>query len=300
MEVVLRFAQVQGEGVVEKTEARQGLLQAADGPGCGLEVAVEVVGSGVVGGTFGQQSPLLALAPPVEQVGAGQDELVAVVAVKVPGAGAAVDDGLEGAETALGGGAAAGQVDRQSLGLRASERGGVAGEEVAGMSGAGSGDPHVLEDVVQVRLGQVDVVLGHAVGDLTEVTADVRQARAVPQQPGGQRVPGLVGDVVTAEVKLCEPMAEAGVEPGVGQSAAAVGVEDVGEEQGQMGPLGSSGRAACVPVGVVGQSFGGVLRAGEGDGRGCGRPRSGCRPWSGRARAGAVRRSGRCSPGGAG
>ncbi|WP_246097101.1 hypothetical protein [Streptomyces botrytidirepellens] len=40
-----------------------------------------------------------------------------------------------------------------------------------------------------------------AVGDLAEVAADVRQGRAVPQQPGGQRVPGLVGDVVTAEVK---------------------------------------------------------------------------------------------------
>ncbi|MFD5162182.1 hypothetical protein ACFWMJ_29665 [Streptomyces hawaiiensis] len=48
----------------------------------------------------------------------------------------------------------------------------------------------------------------------------------MPQQPGGQRVPGLVGDVVTAEVKVGEPAAEAGVEPGVGQSAAAVGVED--------------------------------------------------------------------------
>lgn len=49
---------------------------------------------------FGQHT-LLALAPPVEQVGAGQDELVAVVAVEVEGAGAAVDDGLEGAEAAL-------------------------------------------------------------------------------------------------------------------------------------------------------------------------------------------------------
>jgi hypothetical protein len=34
---------------------------------------------------------LLAFAPPVEEVGAGQDELVAVVAVQIPGAGA-VDD----------------------------------------------------------------------------------------------------------------------------------------------------------------------------------------------------------------
>lgn len=64
MEVVLGFAQVQGEGVVEEAEAGQGLFQAVDGAGGGLEVAVEVVGGGVVGGAFGQQSPLLALAPP--------------------------------------------------------------------------------------------------------------------------------------------------------------------------------------------------------------------------------------------
>jgi hypothetical protein len=92
----------------------------------------------------------------------------------------------------------------------------------------------------------MDVVLGHAVGDLTEVAADVRQARAMPQQPGGQRVPGLVGDVVTAEVKLGDPAAEAGVEPGVGQRAAAVGVDDVGGEQGQVSAFSSSGlRPAC-------------------------------------------------------
>ncbi|MER5756819.1 hypothetical protein [Streptomyces sp. NPDC002088] len=54
MEVVLRLAQVQGEGVVEEAEAGQGLLQAVDGAGGGLEVAVEVVGGGVVGGAFGQ------------------------------------------------------------------------------------------------------------------------------------------------------------------------------------------------------------------------------------------------------
>ncbi|MFJ1551598.1 hypothetical protein [Streptomyces sp. NPDC088246] len=127
MEVVLGFAQVQGEGVVEEAEAGQGLFQAVDGAGSGLEVAMEVVGGGVVGGAFGQQPPLLALAPPVEQVGAREDELVAVVAVEAEGAGAAVDDGLEGAESALGGGAAARQVDGQGLGLLAGERGGVAG-----------------------------------------------------------------------------------------------------------------------------------------------------------------------------
>ncbi|WP_280892148.1 hypothetical protein [Streptomyces sp. LBL] len=117
MEVVLGFAQVQGEGVVEEAEAGQGLLQAVDGAGCGIEVAVEVVGGGVVGGALGQQPPLFTLSLPVEEVGAGEDELVAVVAVEIPGAGAAADDGLEGAEPALGRGTSAGQVDRQSLSL---------------------------------------------------------------------------------------------------------------------------------------------------------------------------------------
>ncbi|MFE9783264.1 hypothetical protein ACFYPA_34595 [Streptomyces sp. NPDC005775] len=107
MEVVLGFAQVQGEGVIEEAEAGQGLLQAVDGAGGGLEVAVEVVGGRVIGGTLGQQLPLLTLAPPIQQVGAGAYELVAVVAVEVPGAGAAVDDGLESTEPALGRGAAA-------------------------------------------------------------------------------------------------------------------------------------------------------------------------------------------------
>ncbi|MCX4799513.1 MULTISPECIES: hypothetical protein [unclassified Streptomyces] len=89
VEVVLGFAQVQGEGVVEQAQAGQGAFQAVDGAGGGFEVAVEVVGGGVVGGALGQESPLLALAAPVEEVGAGQDELVAVVAVQVPGAGTA-------------------------------------------------------------------------------------------------------------------------------------------------------------------------------------------------------------------
>ncbi|OIJ95001.1 hypothetical protein BIV23_35680 [Streptomyces monashensis] len=98
-------------------------------------------------------------------------------------------------------------------------------------------------------------MLGHAVGDLAEVAADVSQGRAVPQQPGGQGVPGLVGDVVSAEVEAGDPGAEAGVEPGVGQGAAAVGVEDVGGEQGQVSALSSSGRAASVTFGEVGQGL---------------------------------------------
>jgi hypothetical protein len=132
VEIVLGFAQVQGEGVIQQAESCQGLLQAVDGAGGGLEVVVQVGGGGVVGGAFGQQPPLLALAPPVEQVGPGQDEFVAVVAAQAPGAGAAVDDGLEGAEPALGRSAAAGQVDREGLGLRAAERGGIPGEQLTG------------------------------------------------------------------------------------------------------------------------------------------------------------------------
>ena len=100
------------------------------------------------------------------------------MAVQVPRAGAAVDDGLEGAEPALGRGAAAGQVDGEGLGLLAGERGGIPGEQLAGAGGAGPGDPDVLEDVLQVGVGQVDVVLGHPVADLPEVAADVGQGRA--------------------------------------------------------------------------------------------------------------------------
>ena len=80
VEIILGLAQVQGEGVVQEAESGQGLLQAVDGAGGGLEVVVQVAGGGVVGGAFGQQPPLFALAPPVEQVGPGQDEFVAVVA----------------------------------------------------------------------------------------------------------------------------------------------------------------------------------------------------------------------------
>src|SRR5262249_14021399 len=99
-----------GRGPGRAGRARPGVLQAVDGRGGGGKDLVQV-GGGVVGGAFGQRVPLFAFAAPVEQVGAGEHELVAVVAVQVPRAGAAVDDGLEGAEAALGRGGAAGQVD---------------------------------------------------------------------------------------------------------------------------------------------------------------------------------------------
>ena len=51
-----------------------------------MEVAVEVVGGGVVGGgALGRHPPLLALATPVELVSAREDELVAAVAVRLKG-----------------------------------------------------------------------------------------------------------------------------------------------------------------------------------------------------------------------
>ena len=96
----------------------------------------------------------MALAPTEEQVGAGQHELVAVAAVQVPRTGTAIDDRLEGAEPALGRGAAAGQVDREGLGLLAGERGARPGEDLAGAGGAGPGDPDLLQDVHPGQTGQ--------------------------------------------------------------------------------------------------------------------------------------------------
>ena len=80
----------------------------------------------------GEQPPLLALAPPVEQVGNGQQELVADAAEQVTRTGNDNDDGLEGAEKALGRGAEEGQVDREGLGLLAGERRAV-GVDLAGL-----------------------------------------------------------------------------------------------------------------------------------------------------------------------
>ena len=217
VEVVLGRAQVQGERVVEQPEPGQGLLQAVDGAGGGLEVRVQVVGGGVVGGAFGERAPLLALAPPVEQVGAGQHELVAVVAVQVPRAGAAVDDGLEGAEPALGGGAAPRQVDRQRLGLLAGERGGVAGEQLAGAGGAGPGDPDVLQDVLQVGVGEVDVVLGHPVGDLARGSGGCGSGVAPARSRLVARVCRAWWGTQRPRSRLVDPGPEPAVEPLVGQ-----------------------------------------------------------------------------------
>jgi hypothetical protein len=55
-------------------------------------------------------------------------------------------------------------------------------------------------------------MLGHPLGDLAEVSADVRQARPGPQQAGGQRVAGLAGNP-PADVEIVDPALEALVEP---------------------------------------------------------------------------------------
>jgi hypothetical protein len=153
---VLRAAQVQGQGLVEQAEAGQGLLQPVDRAGGWLEYLVQVVGGGVVGGALGDGPPLLLLAPPVEQVGAGHHELVAVLAVQVPRAGRAVDDGLEGAEPAVGGGAAPRQVECERERLLAGERGkAAAGQQLPGNGRAGAGDPDGVEDVFQDGVGDL-------------------------------------------------------------------------------------------------------------------------------------------------
>lgn len=54
---------------------------------------LQVGGGGVVGRTLGQLAPLFAFAAPVKEIRAGEHELVAVVAVEVPGAGTA-DTGI--------------------------------------------------------------------------------------------------------------------------------------------------------------------------------------------------------------
>src|SRR5262249_8005712 len=121
--------------------------------------------------------------------------------------------------------------------------GGFADQQLAGVGGAGPGDPDVLEDVFEVGLGEVDVVLGHPVGDLTEISTNVRQGGAGPQQVGCQGVPRLVGNQ-TAQVQFGDPLPEPAVEPLVGQRGRAVGVADLAGEQGETRAFGGGGVAA--------------------------------------------------------
>lgn len=91
-----------------------------------------------------KHAPLLALAVPGDKVGAGEDELVAVAAVEVPGACIAVHDRLVGAEDAFGRCGLAGEVDGQGLGLRSGHRL-AAGKGKSGLSCPGPRDPDCLE-----------------------------------------------------------------------------------------------------------------------------------------------------------
>lgn len=91
----------------------------------------------------------------------------------------------------------------------------------------------------------MDIVLGHPLGDLAEIAADVGQARAGAQQVGGQGVAGLMSDVV-AEVETVDPGAESGPEPVVGQRGRSVGVADRAGKQRHSGTFGA-GRWAAVP-----------------------------------------------------
>ena len=168
------------------------------------------------------------------------------MAVQVPRTGTSVDDGLEGAEPALGRGAAPGQVDRQGDGLFPAERGGFAGQQLPGIGRAGTGDPDLLQDVLEVGVGQMDVMLRHPVRDLAQVTADMGERRPVAQEIRGQGVPGLVGNAV-AEVHLVHPGTEPAVKPLVGQWHRAVLAAVDGREQREPGTL-----LAVGPVAVAG------------------------------------------------
>lgn len=93
---------------------------------------------------------------PVDEVGPGQDELVAVVAVHVPGAGVAVDDRLEGAEAAFGRGGFAGEVDGEGFGLLP-RHGFAAGQEETWLGCSRAGDPDRVQRVVQTGVGAGEV-----------------------------------------------------------------------------------------------------------------------------------------------
>ena len=70
------------------------------------------------------------------------------------------------------------------------------------------------------------------------------QAGAVAQQIGGQRVPGLMADVATAEVEFVDPVAEVAVEGGQADSLGAARVAVPRDEQRQRRAFGGGGWAA--------------------------------------------------------
>src|SRR6266487_262574 len=129
----------------------------------------------------------------------------------------------------------------------------VCSSDLTGVGGAGPGDPDVLEDVLQVGVGQVHVVFRHPVADPPQVAADVGQGRAMAEQAGGQGVPGLVGDVV-AEVHAVDPGPEPAVEPLMSQRNGSVLAAVDRGEQGKAGAL-LPGRAVAVAGGEAVQGL---------------------------------------------
>ncbi|MFF3127064.1 hypothetical protein ACFVRD_33245 [Streptomyces sp. NPDC057908] len=77
-------------------------------------------------------------------------------AVEVEGAGITVDDGLEGAEPAVGRGGHAAEVDGEGFGFLLAHRF-AARQQCAGLGGAGAGDPDDLQGLFEpwVGVGQV-------------------------------------------------------------------------------------------------------------------------------------------------
>jgi hypothetical protein len=103
--------------------------------------------------------------------------------------------GWEGAEAARGGGAAAGKVDGEGVGLLACGRAGSFPiQQLARVGYPGPATQTCLQDVFKVGLGEVNVLLRHAVADLAQAPTDVGQTGAVTQQTGGRGMPGLVRD----------------------------------------------------------------------------------------------------------
>ena len=142
-----------------------------------------------------------------------------------------------------------------------------------------------------------DVMLGHPLGDMAEVAADVVKVAPAPGGwspgcggPGGRRRP--------AQVRGRRSSLEALVEVTVGDRLLPVGVADPRGEQRQNGPLRPGG--AAEPALEQRQCLGAArVQALVDRTRGCGCPRCSSRPWSGRATASPAPGSGRCSPGAA-
>lgn len=83
----------------------------------------------------------------------------------------------------------------------------AAGQQDARLGGAGAGDPEGLEGALQVGIGvgEVDVVLGHLVGDLSQVALDVGEVGAVLEEVRREGVAGLVRDAFGDDAERVDP-----------------------------------------------------------------------------------------------